>query len=147
MVAEAALEQDAVHRRYDAHLFVASAEATLIAPGMAAQVAPGTAKKEEFGTIVATVQSVSEAPVSQRYIMQILQNNHLAQQFSQHGAPILVRVNLAHSDHTPSGFTWSSGSGPEYAVTSGTLCSASVTVRQQAPLTLAIPFFKKLLQV
>jgi HlyD family secretion protein len=147
MIPEAALHQDIVHRRYDALLFIASAEAKLIAPGMVAQVAPGTAKKEEFGTIVGKVQRVSDAPASQRRIAQLLQNDRLAQQFSQHGAPILLQVNLAHSDSTPSGFKWSSGTGPDYAVTSGTLCSASVTVRQQVPITLVIPFFKKLLQV
>jgi HlyD family secretion protein len=147
MLPDEALSEDSVHRLYDAVLFITSAEAKLVVPGMAAQVAPGTAKKEEFGTIVGTIKSVSDAPVSHRHITQLLQNDYLAQQFAQRGAPILVRVKLAHSNHTPSGFQWSAGKGPAFPVTSGTLCSASVTVRQQAPITLVIPFFKKLLKV
>ena len=130
---------------YDALIFVESGNAKLIEPGMTAQVSPSTAKREEFGTIVGKVEKVSESPSSERHLFQVLQNKRLAREFSQQGAPFMMRVVLKNSKETKSGFKWSSGVGPPFPVTAGTLCSASVIVRRQAPITLVIPFFKKIL--
>jgi len=143
-IAEIKSDED---RQYDAVVFFESARAKVIAPGMVAQVAPGTVDKHEFGTIVGQVQFVSESSFSERQIMQVLQNATLARQFAQRGAPVMGRVALAQRHDTPSGLQWSSGLGPPFAVTAGTLCQVSVTVRTQAPIALVIPFLRKLLHL
>ena len=133
--------------RFDAIIFVESGEAKLIRPGMRAHVVPSTVKPEEFGTIVSSVETVAESPSSERNLIQVLQNETLARELSRRSAPYMIRLEMEYTDKTKSHFKWSSGAAPPFPVTAGTLCSASVVVRTQAPITLIVPFFKKLLRI
>ncbi len=116
-----------------------------ITPGMTAQIAPLTAPQEEFGFIRAEVVSVADYPATTRGMMRILRNTDLVQELSSAGPPIEVRLKPVLDPQTPSGFKWSSSLGPHFAVTAGTLCSASVTIRQQPPISLVMPFLKRTL--
>jgi HlyD family secretion protein len=74
----------------------------------------------------------------------VVQNEGLVRDFTKKGAPYEARVDLIPAD-TPSGFRWTSGQGPDIALTSGTLVAAEITVRRQRPVELVLPFFRKLL--
>ena len=74
-----------------------------------------------------------------------LGNEILLEQFAGGGGPFLVAVALRRDPSTPSGFTWSSGSGPPTTVESGTLVSVQVVVERQRPITLVIPAIKAVL--
>jgi HlyD family secretion protein len=102
-------------------------------------------KKEEFGTVLGTVQSVSDLPVSNAAIKAMLHNDGLVQQFTREGSPILVRAHLMKDPSTPSRLAWTSGRGPDFDIEPGTLVSATITVREQAPVTLILPFLKSIL--
>jgi HlyD family secretion protein len=60
-------------------------------------------------------------------------------------APIRVVVSLERDLSTPTGYKWSSRRGPEIQIDSNTICSAKVSVKEQAPITLVIPVLKKFL--
>jgi HlyD family secretion protein len=124
-------------------LYMPPEDGKKILPGMDVRIAPSTVKKEEFGTLLGTVASVSEFPVSRQGMVAVLQNPALADQFSQKGAPYEVRVDLRPDPASPSGYRWSSGSGPPLRVSSGTLFEAEVTVREQAPISLVMPLLRK----
>lgn len=114
-----------------------------ILSGMEAQVSPSVVKQEEFGVLRGQVLQVSRFPASVKGMMRVLGNDQLVQTLSQGGAPITVTVALELSDKTESGYVWSSGDGPPVTLQSGTLCTTTVVVHRQAPVTLVLPFLKK----
>jgi HlyD family secretion protein len=133
---------DLPDQELDCYLFVPLA-GKRIQPGMQTRVIPAGVAWEEYGYIVATVRSVSEAPVSPAAMDLFLHNETLTRQFSAQGGAYLVQVDLAEDAATPSGFKWTSRSGPPLRFGSGSLVTASVTVRDQAPITLVIPTLRR----
>ncbi|RCK74077.1 MAG: Membrane-fusion protein [Candidatus Ozemobacter sibiricus] len=125
--------------------YVALKDGKQIKPGMAVQIVPGSVKREEYGFILGKVLSVSAFPATTQGMMAILGNQTLVQNLTQSGAPLMVRASLDLDPASPSGYRWSSGHGPDLLLTSGTFCSVSVVVREQAPITLVIPTLKQYL--
>ena len=74
-------------------------------------------------------------------MMRILHNEQLVDSFlsETNGTPIGVRAELVAEPSTPSGYRWTSGTGPDVALTSGTRCTAYVTTRTQRPIELVFP--------
>ncbi|WP_193172633.1 NHLP bacteriocin system secretion protein [Nisaea nitritireducens] len=126
----------------DALLFVPPADGKLIKSGMTANVEPTVAKKEEFGTIISTVRSVSDLPMSASAIQAMLHNEKLVQRFTSKGSPVAIRADLNEAAGETERFLWTGGSGPDFDVEQGTLIAATITVRRQRPVTLILPFLK-----
>lgn len=118
-----------------------------VRPGSPVQISPNTAKREEYGFMLGRVVSVSEFPATPQGMMALLNNESLVQMLSQQGAPFVAHVELLPDTKTISGYQWSSQAGAGLDVSSGTLCMASVILRQQAPITLVIPALKKFLGI
>ncbi len=114
-----------------------------VKPGMDVRISPSTAKKEEFGTLVGVVRSVSEFPSTPEGLRGVLQNDQLVRQFSAKGPPFAARIDLFPSSQTRSGYRWASGKGPDAKIGSGTLAEADVTVRSQPPISFVLPFLRK----
>jgi HlyD family secretion protein len=113
-----------------------------IAAGMEVRIEPATVKKEEFGTLIGRVLTVSEFPISADGMMATLQNSQLVTRFSAHGAPYAARVSLAADPNSRSGYAWTSAKGPPVVLSSGTTATAEVTVREQAPIALVLPLLR-----
>ncbi|BAI74519.1 hypothetical protein AZL_a09880 (plasmid) [Azospirillum sp. B510] len=113
-------------------------------PGMEVRISPANTQREEDGTLLGVVSFVSDFPMTPEGMRAILSNAELVRSFSRSGPPFLVRVDLATDPGTASGYRWSSSRGNRIALTSGTMATADVTVRRQAPITLAIPMLRQL---
>jgi HlyD family secretion protein len=113
-----------------------------ITAGMEVRIEPATVKKEEFGTLIGRVLTVSEFPISADGMMATLQNSQLVTRFSAHGAPYAARVSLAADPNSRSGYAWTSAKGPSVVLSSGTTATAEVTVREQAPIALVLPLLR-----
>jgi HlyD family secretion protein len=113
-----------------------------IVPGMEVRIEPATIKKEEFGTLLGRVLSISEFPASSEGMMAVLQNRQLVTRFSAHGAPYEARVGLIANAAGASGYAWASGNGPPIILSSGTTATAEVTVREQTPISLLLPLLR-----
>jgi len=111
--------------------------------GMDARIQPSGVKKEEWGMLMGRVLAVSEFPSTPQGMLSVLQNDKLVQQFSAKGAPFAVRVELFPDPSAPTGYRWSSGSGPPGVLTSGMLADGEITVREQSPLAYVLPFLRK----
>ncbi len=118
-------------------------EGKRIQPGMSAQVAPVTVKREEYGFMLGTVTFVSGQPATPQGMMRVLRNPALAEQLSGQAAPFMVEVALSTDAEAMSGFQWSSPGGPPLQVESGTLCEVRVVVREQRPISLVIPLVRR----
>ena len=113
--------------------------------GFKAQISPATVKKEEFGFMEGTVRSVSGLPTTTQGMMSMLNNSLLVEQLASQGAPFKIEIDLDEDAATVSGFKWSSREGPPERVESGTVCEVRIVVREQRPITLAIPILKSTL--
>ena len=127
----------------DVVTFVPVQDGKRIKPGMTALISPSTIKREEFGSIHGEVKTVSQFPATKKAMMAVLQNAHLVDFLSKQGPTITVRIRLKEDPETYSRFAWSSSKGPPQRVTPGSLASVRITVREQRPLSLVVPAFRK----
>ncbi len=111
--------------------------------GMPAQVTPFTVDPNEYGSIRGTVVAVHSFPSSEAEIAAALQDETLAATLVTDGPPTGVRIELARNADG-SGFQWSTSNGPPFAISSGALADAGITVREEPPIVLVIPAFKRL---
>lgn len=123
-------------------VFIPTEHGKKVRPGMNARVAPSTVKKEESGTLIGSVTGVSPFPATREGMAAVVQNDTLVAEFNKTGAPFEARLDLTVAD-TPSGYGWSSGKGPDIDLTSGTTVEATIAVREQTPISLILPFFRR----
>ena len=126
-------------------LYVPPAEGKQVEAGMQALVSPSTVRREEFGAIRGTVESISSFPASLEGMVAVLQNRSLAQSFFRDGPPYAGRIVLVSDPTTASGFAWTSPKAADQTLSAGTLASVEIKTRSQPPITMAIPLLKELL--
>jgi HlyD family secretion protein len=123
--------------------FVDASVGKRILPDMPTEVSPTNVKAEEFGFMLASVSSRSEFPADPNYVMNQLRNEAVAKKLIGQSAVTEVRARLKIKDSTPSGFEWSTSTGPGFKIGSGTLVSIAVVVERKAPITMVMPFLRK----
>jgi HlyD family secretion protein len=128
----------------EAVVYLAADRGKSVKPGMQVRVEPSTVKREEFGTMLGTVLTVSDFPMTPQGMAAVLHNDTLVTRFSHEGAPYAATVRLELDPSTISGYRWAVGPGPPLRLTSGTLTRAEITTRMQRPLDLVVPLIKRL---
>jgi HlyD family secretion protein len=129
---------------YVALVFFSPLDGQRIQPGMTVEIVPTTVKREEYGTMQGEVGSVSPRPISTEEVATLLGNDTLAGYLTSDEPPVFARVKVATVPGNPERFLWRTGSGPPFPVTSGTVVDAEVTVQEQAPISLVLPYLKTL---
>jgi HlyD family secretion protein len=135
----AILNLEVVSKDLVAVLFVPASSGKRVRPGMRVRVSPSTVKREEFGSLLGKVVWAAEFPSTARGMARVLGNEALVEKLMKEGPPIQVNVALERDPATPTGYRWSSSTGPSVEITSGTLASGSVVIRQERPIHLIIP--------
>ena len=110
-------------------------------------MAPANARREEFGTLIGEVASISDFPVSLEEIQAILNNHELARSFMSEGPPYQVIIRLERDAETSSGYRWTSSRGAGVTLGSGSTLQADVTVNFRRPITMVIPALRDLLNL
>jgi HlyD family secretion protein len=127
-------------------IYVTAQDGKRLFPGLAVEVSPSSTRREEDGFVYGRVTRVSHVPASSAGLLRTLQNDQLVRNFTTElGAPFEVEVALDADRTTRSGLRWSTGRGPAFAVESGTLAEAEVTVRSVRLLGLGFPALRGLL--
>ncbi len=129
----------------EAIVYVPVEQGKKIRPGMEVNISPTTVKKEEYGFMLGNVVSVSQYPASTQGMMLTLGNNDLVRQLSGEGAPIEVKVKLVMDSSTQSGYKWSTPNGAPLTIDDGTFCLGEIKVEEKRPISMVIPFIKKIL--
>jgi HlyD family secretion protein len=152
---------DDTGRPYDSIVFVPAGEGKKIELGDHVEVTPATVKREEHGFIQGEVVAISELPATKLAIDAALQHSELSDLFLKRYSPgVLLRlhVKLEEKDTTRSTpasrpdtqtgnpFRWSSASGSEQLLKTGTMCQAAVVVDKRRLISLILPWTKKLLE-
>lgn len=120
-------------------LFVPASEGKQVRPGMAVKVSPSTVQREEHGFMLGTVHWVAAYPATSRGMLRLLGNQELVDRLLEQGPPIQVDVALTEDPSTPTGYRWSSSTGPEIEITSGTLAEGRIIVDEDRPIALLLP--------
>jgi HlyD family secretion protein len=118
-----------------------------IQPGMTVQMSPEGITWEEYGYMLGVVEKVAQGPANPDAMTRLLRNQTLIQQFTAAGGVYEVRVKPLVDASTPSGFKWTSRSGPNLKFDSGTLLRVQVPVVEKRPITLVIPTLRRWLGI
>ena len=127
----------------DVLIYIPPVDGKRVEAGMPALVSPATARHEEFGYMIGTVESLAEFPASLNGMIAVLQNQDLARTFSHSGPPYPGRVALAPDPSTTSGFAWTSPQAVGIVITPGTLATVEVEVSSLPPGALVVPWIKE----
>ena len=130
-------------QKLEALIYIPAERGKNVKPGMPVRIEPSTVKREEFGTMIGTVVTISDYPMTPQGMAAVLHNDNLVTRFSKEGAAYAATVSLQQDPETVSGYRWAVGQGPPVRLTSGTLTRAEITTRRQRPLDLVVPLFKK----
>ena len=131
----------------DAVLYVPAGLGKKIREGQLAHVTPETAKRSEYGSLVAHVTHVGLYPATRAEMLRILNDGNLVDAWLAVGPVLRVAARLEPDAADPSGYRWSSGKGPNEVLTVGTLAVGTVTVEERRPITLAIPALRRLVGI
>lgn len=126
-------------------MYVPVSRGKALKPGMEVNIYPSVTKKEEYGYMMGRISSVSDYPVNEQDIRDMIGSDKLASQFAANTAVLQVNVDLVPSDKTVSGFKWSTSAGPAVKIESGTICSGDVIIGKTRPIEMVIPALGKLL--
>jgi len=124
-------------------IFIPAGDGKKVVPGMEIRISPATVKREEYGALVGTVQTVSDFPSTAEGVNRTLRNTELDATLTGNGSVIELFANLIPDRNTFSGYRWSSSKGPPLHVASGTLATAEVVVGSEHPISIIIPYLKK----
>jgi HlyD family secretion protein len=130
-------------QKLEALIYIPAERGKNVKVGMPVRIEPSTVKREEFGTMVGTVVTISDFPMTPQGMAAVLHNDNLVTRFSKEGAAYAATVSLEPDPETVSGYRWAVGQGPPVRLTSGTLTRAEITTRRQRPLDLVVPLLKK----
>ena len=131
----------------EAVVFLPPSIGSRVKSGMPVRVATSSAPREEYGTVVGQVVSVSDFPMSFDAIQASVRNDGLARSFMERGPPYEVIIRLERDPATSSGYRWTSGKGVSVVLTSGTTLTADVTIEFRRPIEMVIPTLRDLLNL
>lgn len=117
-----------------------------VQPGMEVQITPQTIKRERFGGIVGTVTKVSPFPITTEAAASVVGNPQIIAGLVTETEPVVIQIaaKLASDPKTFSGYKWSSSSGPQLKISSGTTTSARVKVEERSPISFVFPILRSI---
>lgn len=124
-------------------LYIPSQDGKKIKRNMEAFVVPSTVQPQEFGFMKGKVTYVSDFPITQQGMMTSVKNDQLAKGLLAMGPLFEVHVAFEKDNKSYSGFKWTSAKGPEIAIKEGTSCMGQITIKQENPISIVVPAFKK----
>jgi HlyD family secretion protein len=76
-------------------------------------------------------------------MMTSVKNDQLAKGLLSMGPLFEVHVEFEKDKESYSGFKWTSAKGPDIAIKEGTSCLGQITIKQENPIAIVVPAFKK----
>jgi HlyD family secretion protein len=116
-----------------------------IQPEMSIQITPQTVKRQRFGGIVGKVTDISSFPITKEAAANVVGNSEVVQSLVSEKQEGLMQVfsSLELDNTTFSGYKWSSSSGPQLKISSGTTTVVRVKIEERAPITFVIPLLRE----
>lgn len=122
-----------------ATLYVPAESGATVPVGASVDLTVQSVPSQRYGVLRGRVKAVGRTAQTRQRIGAYLGNSQLGEQFSQHGPPVAVLVQLVAAPHHTSGYAWSTSGGPPYAVDSMTLASGAIHLAAQHPIDWLLP--------
>ena len=90
------------------------------------------------------MRAVAQYPATEAGMLSLFNNTALVRELTRNGPPIAVEVELSRDPSTRSGYSWSSRTGANVELSSGTLAGGTFVVESKRPITLLIPLLREL---
>ncbi|KYC43090.1 NHLP bacteriocin system secretion protein [Scytonema hofmannii PCC 7110] len=115
-----------------------------IQPGMKLQITPSTVKRERFGGITGDVTNISPFPITREAAASVVGNSEIVEGLVSQKQEGLIQVfaDIEQDSTTFSGYKWSSSTGPQMKISSGTTTIVRVQVEERAPITFVLPILR-----
>lgn len=126
-------------------LYLPLEEGKKVRLGQDVQIMPAGVSEEEWGYLLGTVSFVAAMAATPESMQSMLQNDFLVQSFAAEGPVLRVEASLTTDVTNPSGYAWSTSSGPPGRISSGTTCNARIILGTSPPITYVFPALKRLL--
>ena len=117
-------------------LYVPVEKGKRIRPGMTVQLAPNGVDVSQTGSLLGTVRSVSQYPITMQAMQKRLGNDQLAQWIvqAQQSSVMEVTFDLVKDETSESGYLWTSSVGTHKPVTAGSFCKGSIIIERKPPI-------------
>lgn len=121
-----------------------SGDADKLIPGDAVLFTPSNVNRNRYGGIIGKVISVDRRPVSPEYIINFIGNQSIGKELAKDQHLYLVKIQLSPSENSPTGFAWSSGSGPELRQKPypSLLGSTTIYYDEKTPISYVLPLLR-----
>lgn len=123
-------------------LFIPFNSNAVVEKGMKVMIEPFTVNHDLYGWLLGEVAEVNHFVSNTNSILDELNNPDLVSLIEKQGPTYRVKIKLLPDPNTKSGFQWSNKKGPPYTINTGTLCRASILVKERPPIDYIIPIFK-----
>jgi HlyD family secretion protein len=93
--------------------------------------------------MIGSVRAVSRFPVTTDAVTNVVGNAEVARRLTAGGNKIEVSSELELDSSSPTGFRWTSGTGPAGEITAGTTVSVRTTIESRRPISYVIPLLRR----
>ena len=124
-----------------------SGDADKLMPGDPVLFTPSNVNRNRYGGITGEVLTIDRRPVSSEYIVNFTGNQSIGEELAKDQHLYLVKIQLSRSENSPTGFAWSSGSGPEVRLKPypSLLGKTTVYYDEKSPISYVLPFLRGLI--
>lgn len=113
--------------------------------GNEAIVTPAGFSTTQYGGIKGKVISVSETTQTAGQILKTLGVDTVAQSIQKtNNSPFLILLKLKKSSKTPSGYVWTSSTGPDFKIPITTIMNVTIITNRISPASMALPALRNL---
>lgn len=118
--------------------YVPMQTANSLSLGMAAQVSPTYAAREEYGYMTGVITAISNTPVSEENIISKMGTLSFVEGILPEGSFVEIRIRLDLDDNSANSYKWSNTKGEQLPVELGTQCSIIVVTSEYFPIELLV---------
>ncbi len=104
-----------------------------ISPGMEVNVFPAFGDKNEYGSMIGTVESISDYPVTAMHMYERYGSEELAGSFMA-STVYEVTISLISDENNPTGYRWTISKGPDAKIGDLSLCTATIIQKEVRPI-------------
>ncbi|MFI1094826.1 HlyD family efflux transporter periplasmic adaptor subunit [Streptomyces sp. NPDC020917] len=131
---------DAKNDRLVAVLFASATKAGQLKPGDKVDMDVSSAPSQAFGLMRGKITSIDPFPQTEQQVLDFLGGNQLmANQLLNKGGPVRIFVDLQPDSKLPSGFKWTTASGPPFRINSWTQVTGIGRLPGERPIDWLLP--------
>ena len=132
--------QEGEQATYVIYAFVSIEDGKLIQVGTPVEVEVGGIRTDEYGAMLGKVIEVSPFAALPESLAKTIHNPALIKYLTEKNTAVVqITVQPEKDSTTFSGYRWTSGSGPNFKITTGTVCTIKATVEYVKPLYYVLP--------